>query len=680
MAERYKTLCIYKTIQKWDENYDYVFEPVADIVNLPNAQLQDINKRIGKYGQNQYRLYLTKKANVKLSGTLFYVVDWSVQSDPYMPKGKQELIDCRITQSVTIVDINEDYRRFIEKGDVSSCLDLYKQMSESETIYQASYLFLAPESQNEFVGFWLKSDEIDIQNDSVSSTAYVAHKIKIDRSKLLKLNKMTLVNKLHFVPESTTKILTAPAKEIVAKELSRAATWSTLKNITTHSTLNNFKEILGVVSAGDFYTRLAKKLNIDENELRQDADQILEKISDLFSTDSDFGQLISTFVSQSDSVKDSLIERLKEQLLRENSAAMDEITGLEAKKKSIEEELAVLNQNLQIAQAKTKQLESEAIVYEELNKKSQEKFVEIQNDIAGYLSNVPFIQSLIKTQPYCTPQSIVAPKYYLESSKTIEDNDNVEILPSWEEFFDCLTDNVRYAGARDDSVDSLALSFYLSLFPQTSPLLILGARARQLADCFSASLCNTTADYVYLDNDISLQETLEALSVVKNPIVTLDNVILKPYFLQLVQLLKNTEKTFIYLGGLSEELKIFPKGIFSYVRPLLTDLYIDKTGDTPYGCKFEEKMDLPFLQPQRPPAWSRKILVNTNALLNMQFEVGLAKQLELDDKKINTSLILNYALPWASLDAKCDLHEKLENVESTLSDDCRDLLIRSREL
>lgn len=672
MVERYTSLCVYREVEKPDGTTVQFFEPIADILR---GKLCDVKQTRQLYGLKNSRLYLANRTNVKRKEESFYLIDWTVEpsTDPFkFQNGFQKLISCQITTTPSIIVISNEYAPMIEKGDVLSCFENYKKSNQAP-FFVGNYVFAAPDYYSKkFPGLLLKTSDIDFQTLTIKSDLYVANRIELSEDNLVTHEDVVLYDQLIFPPISE-RILVAEPIQVLAQELINAATWAKVKDVTTHNRHNEFKEILQIVAEGGFYKRLSSQLGLSEDELRKYDEVIQNRFLSLLGSDNEYAKLIEDFIAKDEQAQEILINKLRKKLLAEHPDLQKDIEVLEKQKSGLQNEVNQLQEQILSSTINVESLKSEAATYESIIKKSEEKFLKIQRDISDYLSSSPFFKQLVGIQvetKEATQISSDHSKYYVQKSTEVEAEDLCEVLKSFQEVFSFVNDNLVSIGIESKLAPSLATTLCSVLIPGTKPLCVMGAGARRIIDCFSASVFNRTADYVYLENDATFQEAIKVISRFgKNQVVVVDNILLKPYFWQLVERQQSEGRLVIYMASLSDELKILPRGAFDYVKPILTDLYLNSLKD---GRLFGGKLSvLPefTVEKSQIPSWCKGISLSRSAEITFERESNLSDLIDLSKQHKNTALLMNFLLPWFIVDGdKEKLLDLIQEVQFSLSD------------
>ena len=648
MLEHYTSLCVYREKPIADGSIQKFFDPISDI---DSNKLFDIRQMRGLYGSRTSRLFLVNKANVKLDEGLFYEVEWTVEPDPEYSNGFQQLVHCAVSTAPTIIEINSDFAPMIKQGDIGLCFEHYKKIY-GKPIYAANYIFATPSiNSSRFSGLLLKVADIDRQTKTIRSDLFATNRVELSDRDLFTSGEFTLYNQ-KVLPPIYERILVKNPVELIAQELSRAATWSKLKNVTTHNGHKEFQKILEVIADGGFYKRLSSQLDMSESDLRKYGKLFKEQFLRLLSSDNEFAELITSYVSEDSSIQDMLLKRLRQQLLAEHPNMQEDILKLNDQKVTLQTEVEKINEQMRVDKTKLDWLKSETQMYESLIQKSEEKFSVVRADIANYLSSVPFIQKIVgpsieQNKEACIPQSSQS-KFIIERGDFVETQDESEGLGNLEELFEFLKDNLELIGVPRNLVPLLAITLLSNLMAGSKPLFLFGVGSRRIADCLSSSLYNRTADYLYLDNDASFQDALNALFELGDErVILVDNALLKPYLWQLTETQRIKNRIIIFTASLGDELKLLPRSSFNYIRPLLIDNYlISHELVELFGGKIGRNNELIEARREEMPNWCHNLTLPKVMQRAIENEVALAKRLKLDQQQINTHLLHNYLLPW----------------------------------
>lgn len=671
MIERYTSLCVYRETEKQDGTLLHFFEPIADILR---GKVCDTRQTRQLYGLKNTSLYLANKTNVKRTENSFYLVDWTVEpsTDPFkFQNGYQKLISCQIVTTPSIIVINNEYAPMIEKCDVFSCFENFKKSNQGP-FYAANYVFATPDYYSKkFHGLLLKASDIDFQSQTIKSDLYIAERVELTDDNLFTQKDFTLYECLVLPPVSERVLAVEPVK-LLTQELINAATWAKVKDVTTHNGHNEFKDILQIVANGGFYERLSSQLGLTEDELKKSEEVIQKRFSNLLGSDNEFAKLIEDLIAKDEPTQEILIGKLREKLIAEHPNLQRDIELLENQKSTLQNEVNQLQEQILSSVLNVDSLKSEAATYESIVKKSEEKFLKIQEDISDYLSASPFFRKLVEVRAESSQVNKISSdhsKYYIQKSSEVEIEDSCDVLDSFQDVFSSINDNLVFIGIESKLAPSLATALCSSLIPGEKPLCLMGAGARRIIDCFSASVFNRTADYVYLENDATFQEAIEALSgFAKNRVVVVDNILLKSYFWQLVESQQLEGRSVIYMASLSEELKILPKGAFDYVKPILTDLYLNSLKNVQlFGGKLSTLPEFK-VEKSRMPSWCKGINLSRSVQATFEQESSLCDLVNLSKQDKNTALLMNFLLPWFILDDdKQGLLDLVQEVQFSLS-------------
>lgn len=160
---------------------------------------------------------------------------------------------------------------------------------------------------------------------------------------------------------------------------------------------------------------------------------------------------------------------------------------------------------------------------------------------------------------------------------------------------------------------SLEFAAYLhAAYTAHIPLLLAGPNGRDIADALSAALCGRTASILCCEGEYNSQAVEEWLNS-SDEVVAIQNLLNTSWIDHIPELLRTQEKFVIVLHPFAEDLVIEPKGLYNYLLPVLTELFVGWTASRNfsggYFCKdfpqykhakpkslpFENQLSMPLL-------------------------------------------------------------------------------------
>lgn len=190
-----------------------------------------------------------------------------------------------------------------------------------------------------------------------------------------------------------------------------------------------------------------------------------------------------------------------------------------------------------------------------------------------------------------------------------------------------IQDELERAGVSEKHSLNFAAFLYAAYTTQT-PLLLAGPNGRDIADALSAALFGRSASVLRCENDY-LPSAVEACMCSEGRIVVVMNPLSSSWVDHISELTARKGKFLMMVHPFAEDLLIEPRGLYNYMLPVLTELFVDRVsvGNFRGGCFGDGFSDHVHAKPQKriplveriamPPLVQgklRQILADTKAL------------------------------------------------------------------
>lgn len=159
-----------------------------------------------------------------------------------------------------------------------------------------------------------------------------------------------------------------------------------------------------------------------------------------------------------------------------------------------------------------------------------------------------------------------------------------------------LQDNLKDMGIRSETALFLS-AFLCSAYWLKMPLLLAGPCGEQIAEVLSISLLNRRADVLDCSSEFSPTDLERAMENEKN-ILIVKTPFHGVWFDHLAYRLMPAAKCIIFLCPNADELCIEPQGIFTYLTPLVTDVFLGEIKDLSYEDFYMGEPDAKFKEPE----------------------------------------------------------------------------------
>lgn len=235
-----------------------------------------------------------------------------------------------------------------------------------------------------------------------------------------------------------------------------------------------------------------------------------------------------------------------------------------------------------------------------------------------------------------------------------------------------LQDGLEEAGIIGKRASMLAAFLYTAYVLRT-PLLLAGPNGRDIADAVSAALFGRTASTLRCEGTYDPGAVEEHMQDEDRIIVLLDS-INTGWISHISEFTGRSDRLIFAVHPFAEDLLIEPRGLYNYVVPVLTELFVDRPASGEYiaGCFGSDFQEYDCAEPQKNIHLARKAPMPV--LLRNRLQQMLADMKALLDNDVPDYDVLFAALPYAYATGKADV--LLEDIEDGggLSKDTQTLL------
>ena len=251
------------------------------------------------------------------------------------------------------------------------------------------------------------------------------------------------------------------------------------------------------------------------------------------------------------------------------------------------------------------------------------------------------------------------------------DADSSEHHEDWDAIC-TLQDGLEEAGIIEGRTSMLAAFLYVAYVLRT-PLLLAGPNGRGIADALSAALFGRTASILRCEGAYDPDATEQCMNDEGRVIVLLDP-INTGWISHIPDFTAQKDKLILAVHPFAEDLLIEPKGLYNYVVPVLTELFVDQPASGKYvgGCFGADFRGYDRTKPQKKLHLAKKLPMP--AMLRNQLQQMLADMKALLGRDEPDYDVLFGALPYAYVTGKADAILEGTEDEGGLSKDTQALI------
>ena len=328
----------------------------------------------------------------------------------------------------------------------------------------------------------------------------------------------------------------------------------------------DFKAFLKGMPTEDFRQKIAKEYQISPKEVEEKINAFISNSESFFKYEDIDSKYIDDLVISHPKLRQKCIELVSAQKESEIEALDKDIEEKEAIKNQLDQKIKELEKNRNELEQSIAKQETEIGLFEE---NINSKISAAQNNVSDFFAQIslmhPFLSKLI-SQPQHTG--------YFVKGKTIDDDKVIPYLNKSD-----LLRNVRDAlsdAGIDDKRLNMVSAFLLSAWENRVPILLVGPNSNEIADAMSIAIQGKFADRIKCIGNYSEITCRES-----GGIVVINNVFYADWLSHIDEIINNDANYYYVTSNFVEDLLIEPKGIFNYMVPILTDVFISQKAKIP---------------------------------------------------------------------------------------------------
>ena len=219
----------------------------------------------------------------------------------------------------------------------------------------------------------------------------------------------------------------------------------------------------------------------------------------------------------------------------------------------------------------------------------ENRITDAKLNAAKFIADLAFIPSnyVITNQQESKSNTV---NYYCEGVSL--DPDSIEEFKNWKETIEGIEIELREAGVNEQLSYGLA-KFLYSAYCMNQPVLLAGPNGGDIADALSAAMYGRLAGRFICMGEFNL-DGIDCIRDSNDPIVVIENLFRKDWVDYIDRITGIKGKYIIITSPFADDLIIEPKGIYNYVLPLITDVFVNDTANRDFlgGIGVQNKLDV----------------------------------------------------------------------------------------
>ena len=440
-----------------------------------------------------------------------------------------------------------------------------------------------------------------------------------------------------------------------------------LKSWMTIREARDVRTFLQKMPTSDFYQEIADACACTLDEAISFTDVFIQRVADYLQGNDIESEILESAMKHSPDLLEKCRALNEEAWRKENAAALQEAQEkVEEAARKVQElqkqHKQLLLQMEQIENQREKlaaEIKEKQTLAAEIERQVADRIASARKDVSGFISEVTFLK------PWVAGQTAVSPARQAAFQPGIE----LAVEPSEhlnpEDVVYAIKEELSQAGVGKEYSLEFA-SFLYAAYTTRTPLLLAGSNGCDIADALSASLYSRTASVLHCEGEYNLDVVEECIRD-DGKIVTVVNPFGANWFSHISELTAMSGKFVIAAHPFAEDLVIEPRGLYNYVLPVLTEIFVNRIPARDFaGGYFGEKFQsYVSAEPQRKLAFAGKLSMPL-LLLNR------LKQLLADTKALSGNTdedidVLFGILPYAYITGNSKMVQENLQANYTLS-------------
>ena len=379
-------------------------------------------------------------------------------------------------------------------------------------------------------------------------------------------------------PTAKQRIFIKSPMEVIRNVVLSRSSWNTTKRAgLTKNEYKHLRDYINGLPDNDFYTEIAEKCGCSKEEAENLVRKFIDQIDTYLDQDDIESGVPEAMVEGHDSLREkyeAIVERRwngkNAVLLKEADEKLEQAYAkVQEKNAELERTNHALNKSKQELGAIKQEIEDRNRFADDINAAVEEKIEWAKHNAAKFVAEMAFSQ-----QPAAAvssePSKEVTFEYFVQGI-SLDDHENAEESDDLKSCAGILSEELEEAGVEENYCAGLA-SFMLAAWEVNMPILLAGPNAADIADAFSISLDGRTSDRIICDR------TYKPISIggkVKHGrVITVENSLHGDWIDHIPSILRNGDNRFIFTHPFVEDLFVEPHGLFNYMTPVFTEMFI----------------------------------------------------------------------------------------------------------
>lgn len=476
---------------------------------------------------------------------------------------------------------NSFYKIIIDRDiiDIHQLVLKLKNGIQIDPLYSNNSIIYAYGEDDSYIGILLQKDNFEKEDDYYKLKDQVC-KLKYYRIKIEDTCKYqdSVFNKEHVFLQSTILpkfedfTLIREVEEYISKLFFNRLCWNDMKNAGFYKKdFQDFKAFLQKMPVDDFSKKIASEYVLSSDEAENQIKAFIDKAESFFNYEDVDSKYIDNLVYCHPKLRQKCIELIsaqKESVIESLNKDIEEKTK---QKQDIEQEIQNLKKTNRDLKLIIEKQEADVSKFEET---INSKISAVHDNVSDFYAQISLMHPFLSQAFSNTKNSGT-----FVHGQSIDDD---KVLPysGRQDLLENIRDALSDVGI-DKKMVNIVSAFLLSAWENRIPVLLAGPSANEIADAMSIAIHGKFADRIKCLGNYS-----KIIYKVRDAIVVINNIFYGDWISHIDEMINNDENYYYVTNNFVEDLLIEPKGIFNFMIPFLTDVFISKKPKIPsFGGK-----------------------------------------------------------------------------------------------
>lgn len=567
-----------------------------------------------KYFSNRDRLFYRDGPD-----TIGFVGVWHWTAVPNVSGTGSDYITTEYISNVIPIEI-------IELSGIGSTAEIISELKNGieEKVLPIRFFVCTLVPGKGYSGVLCKKQDFEIKNGKyvLKSTVATLGEYEFPTSSIYRFGDKKLYKDMR-VGNPIGIIFAKNPNEIIKDIILKRASWSTMKaRGMSRAHWNEFKSFVSDIGNSSLFEEIENKFGCTQDEAEKYLDSFI-KSAEAASLEDDIDEkALEAIVLNSEALMKKCNHFAEENWKTKNAEKIAEaetefqeiLNAIEEEKKNLQtakEEFAEVYDS--IIQAKEelniiqKNIEKQEQIGVQVSTKVQEKIAAAKENVVDFIAEILFIQGKEETVNH-PENDVVNSSEFMEKKEWVRSGISLnqgtpDINELWSDTVSTISSELYEAGVESNYCHKVA-AFLYAAYTNHFPLLLAGPCGEAIANALSAAIDGKTATVLDCTGEFS-GDAVHQLLQLNEEVIVIKNPLQRNWIESLCEILAERSKFYVITHPYAEDLLIEPQGIFNYMQPVLTELFVDKVPSGKYvgGVRAEEYVNyLPIDNPKKKHA------------------------------------------------------------------------------